>query len=566
MEARTPDSWLARNWGHCAAVLVAIASYLTALGGEPIWDDTIVFERFLPAFRSFADVFLPPEGTGELGQVYYRPFITASYLLDNWLYGTDSFVGHHLTTLAFHVLSVLGTAWIARAMSGNEPAARWAAIAAALCFAVHPVHVESVAQISGRSDTSATAFLLGSLLLLMHGRDRPQLRWPWPLAAGAFLAALFCKEVSIAGALLGALLLWLPRRTPTAVWWRFAWSYGIAFAIYLALRAGAKLGRAPFAEQSAATAVGNLLRAVGYDAKFLLLPMDQAAFVPIAMTPPIWFGTICVLATLVAGVFAWRGRESRPILTLAWCWLSITAAPSLALVFVKASEQLVAERYLYLPSVAVSLAFGWLVAVLARRTGKVRVIAVVVAILTAAGAVTTALRARIYRDEEAFWADTVARAPGAALPLHEFGLARRKAGRLDEAMALLQQALELYDDDEGRSLAQNTIGTICLERREWSEAERWFEQASATRPNYETAWFNLAMVYGMRAETRRGPQNSPDLGDIERCVAALTKAVRIRSNYDKARFQLARNSLVLSKVYLVHRRLDDARRLREEAK
>ncbi|MCR9246697.1 MAG: hypothetical protein NXI31_16815 [bacterium] len=528
-------SWIKANLGYLVAALVGFLVCMPAVAGLPIWDDEIVLERFLPSFRSVGDAFFPPADVGELGEKYYRPFVTLSYMLDDALFGRDSFVGHHLQSFGYHALACfwlgqLVTRLLRAGGSGGLLAQRsgWAA---AVLFAVHPVHVESVAQITGRCDPMAAAFALAALLFVLRGRDLPDRWWPWLAAGAAFLAGLFSKEVAGVVLLPAAGMLWLLRASRQA-WLRFGVTFGVTALIYFVLRAQAGLAGAGLREQAFGEAVTGVLRALAFDLQMLLLPIGQAAFVPFETTPGVAFGALALLALVGLGWLAWRGRHAHPLHAVGYCWFLATLAPVLALVVVQASEQLVAERFLYVPSVALAMSVGWGVAVLAERfTARVVWLAFLV-VVTAAGA-ATAWRSAVYSDPLTFWRDTVAKAPGVALPTYQLGMTLRKRGELEEAMPLLVQALERYEDAEGRGLAHNTIATIHLERREWAAAERHLQQAVRERPGYAVAWFNLAGVYSMRA-------GRPDLADSRAAVDALERAVALRPGYDKARVQMAR--------------------------
>lgn len=563
MAAPSTETWFARNWGYIVAVALAIGSYLPAIDGGPIWDDSIVYERYLPNFQSLWDCLLPPTGIGELGELYYRPIVTASYLLDQKWYGGESHVGHHLTVIAFHALTVLFTGLLTRRLLPAGRAGNWGAFAAAMTFAVHPIHVDSVAQISGRCDPLAGAFLLGSMLLLLRGRERPESTGAWVMASMALLLALFSKEVAVAGAGLGALLLWLPRPAPALAWRRFGIGFGAALALYLLLRLAADLGSAALLDLSFGEAATRLIRGIGYDVQMSLLPWRQAAFVPLELLPPLWLGGVATAALLLAGWFTFRGRAEHPAPFVAWCWFGVTLAPALALLVVKASEQPVAERYLYVPSIGVSIAIGWLVAALAAKARARVVTASVVAVVVIAGAIVTSLRATIYRDAMTFWTDAVAKAPAAALPQYQLGLTLRRANKLDEAMAYLKTAHARYDDAEGRSLAENVIGTIHLDRQEWLQAEQWLLQATTTRPDNATAWFNLGGCYAMLCESKRMPPfGLHDLNDLERSVKALETAIAMRPNYQKAIQSLVGVLERLERAYRKQGKPDDAARIR----
>ena len=94
-------------WAWIVPVLLSAAVYVPALDGEFVWDDTIVRDRQMVAFRSVHDVFFPPKGIPEWAKSYYRPAIVGSYLLDQALFGRDSARGAHATVLVYNVIVTL---------------------------------------------------------------------------------------------------------------------------------------------------------------------------------------------------------------------------------------------------------------------------------------------------------------------------------------------------------------------------------------------------------------------------------------------------------------------------
>ncbi|MFQ5768134.1 MAG: hypothetical protein ACE5ID_09155, partial [Acidobacteriota bacterium] len=198
--------------------------YMASLHGGFVYDDHILVEAAGSTPSAWEDFLhgglwrdLPAAG-------YYRPVLTLSFALDRFLGGGRPFV-FHLTNLVLHLLLVL-TGW---RLLERYPPTRRLALAASVLFAVHPLHVEAVAWISGRGDLLAP--LLG--LLAWHaylkggwsgGRLAPPSRL-WLMAAGLlFLLALLSKESAVALpglVLLPLLAVWPGRekgKSPSQIW------------------------------------------------------------------------------------------------------------------------------------------------------------------------------------------------------------------------------------------------------------------------------------------------------------------------------------------------------------
>ncbi len=172
--------------------LCALVAYLGALGNRFALDDLpIVLWNSLFAkpgawWRAFASSYWPPE----LGGGMYRPFTVSTYALD-WKVGWVPWF--HAVNLLWHAGASVAVAAVARRWAGDT-----AALAAGLIFAVHPVHVEAVANIAGRAELMAALFAVLAVYAAL-GRDHI---W-WSALAGAL--ALLCKEN---GAVVPGLIAW----------------------------------------------------------------------------------------------------------------------------------------------------------------------------------------------------------------------------------------------------------------------------------------------------------------------------------------------------------------------
>ncbi len=91
-------------WSWLIPFGVAVVLYLPTLGAGLDWDDEIVQKRQLVAFQSVHDVFFPPAGIQEWAKAYYRPLVLVTYLMDRSLYGSERFLGHHLSNVLIHAV------------------------------------------------------------------------------------------------------------------------------------------------------------------------------------------------------------------------------------------------------------------------------------------------------------------------------------------------------------------------------------------------------------------------------------------------------------------------------
>jgi hypothetical protein len=405
-EQREP---LDRRSAALLVLVAATAAYLPALGNGFVWDDPLILENQLPAFRTWADVLVPPRNLPHSGSFYYRPLVFSSYLFDRWA-GGGSPIAFHATPIILHALASGLLLLLLWHLLGRRT---WLApTLGAAMFAIHPVHVEAVAWMAGRGDLLATIAVIGALLA--WGRWWEEGRTLWlVVGSAALLLGLVSKEVAAAGVVLAAALPWVWPAPPSARR-RAAWplwsAIGAAVLLFALLR-GTAFSLTPGATRapSPSSVTVELVSALGFYVAALLFPLQPGVVLSAVPTGGGAFalgivGTIVFLGGLTVAL--WR-RAFLP----AWglLWIAVALAPALLLVVRYISETPLAERYLYLPSAGAAVVIGWAASKLPARWRPSATIAAAV-ILLAIGFVT-ASRSLVWRDEISFWSNAVALAP-----------------------------------------------------------------------------------------------------------------------------------------------------------
>jgi tetratricopeptide (TPR) repeat protein len=345
---------------------------------------------------------------------------------------------------------------------------------AALLFAVHPIHVEPVAWVTGVFDVACGLFVI--LALLAATSERPS---RWFLAAPLFGIALLWKEPAMAFLPAVAVLLMargdLVRRRRPAIGLLAALA-GVA-AGYLALRLNALGSLTGTARNSIqAGPVVTMLTDVALIEEYagkLLVPMGLSPVHDLALvTTPLdtRFAVGAVLA-LALGWGAWAARRS-PELMVGLALLVLPLLPALYLPALK--DSLFAERYLYLPSAGGAILVG---AGLRRWEGPLIRIAALAAI--AVLAVATVVRDRAWHDELTLWADAASKAPRSPVAHESLGYALVAAGRFEEAIPALRRALEL---DPRRLDARTNLAVALASAGRLGEAQAQAEQVLREHP------------------------------------------------------------------------------------
>jgi hypothetical protein len=380
---------------YLAVGLCAVVVYLGALWNRFALDDLpIIVTNPLVAhpsgiWRTFAAPYWPPE----LGARLYRPLVIATYAFDRLV---DGAVWFHAVNLLWHAAVAVAVAALARRWTDDTGAG---ALVAGLLFAVHPVHVEAVANVVGRAELMAGLF---TALAVYAALARERVGW----SAAAWALGLLCKEnAAVAPALIA--LGWLvglarPDRRQVA---QFATTWVLVGGAYTAVYAAIGHGFvryetvAPmFVGQPPITVRLTAVAAWADVARLLVFPLtlrvdyspDERTVVTSPLDPRFVAGMLCALLWGALLVLAWK--RGRRLEAFGLGWIGIALLPVANLIY--PAGFYVAERTLYLPSAGLVLAAAATLARLPRQ--GLRLVAAVLVLL---GGIRTFLRVPVWRDD-----------------------------------------------------------------------------------------------------------------------------------------------------------------------
>lgn len=438
---------------------------------------------------------------------YWHPMTWWSHLLDVSLFGAN-IGGYHLTSLAFHAANTLLVFVLFRSMTGAV--GRSAFLAAV--FAVHPLHVESVAWIAERKDVLSTVFWALAAAAYVRYVRRPSWRRYLPVVLLFGLALMAKPMVVTLPAVLLLLDIWpLQRvRLDAADWpaWRRALADKVpllvlgllttAATIAVQHRVGAMAGLDALSWQFR---LSNAIVSYGEYLWKTVWPAGLAAFYPFREYPLVLVIAVAVgLAAATAFVVAQRRR--RPYLLVGWLWYGLTLAPVIGLL--QAGEQRLADRFLYVPMLGLLIIVAWGVPDLLDRTrtatGRVTaprrypmlLPAAAVAIVIAC-AVTAHAQVAHWRNSLTLWEHAVRVTPDSYLAFENLGQALRERGRYDEAIASYRQALALSPPRSPgyQAVIHNSLGLVLTRAGRNAEARASFEAATRLDPRFAEARSNL---------------------------------------------------------------------------
>jgi tetratricopeptide (TPR) repeat protein len=517
-----------------SAIVFAISAavYANTLWNGFVYDDIqqIVENPWVRSASYLPDIFLKDVWGFAYDVVawnYYRPLMHVSYMASYFLFGLKPW-GFHLVSVLVHAsVSVLVLMIVARAVRGarrSDLAPGWPTLAGAALFAVHPIHTEAVAWLAGIPDLAVTFFCL--LAFLLHLRaDEVERPWRFRIASVAcFAVALLWKETALVLPVLVAAHDVLVRgrrirdRLPS-------WAvYAFPCLLYFALRAHVLGGVAPFLrhpELGVGGYVANVFPLLGQYLAKLAIPAGLNAFhvlhpISSLLAPR---GLVSLLATAGLAACAIAAfRTSRPALMgLAW-----TVVPLLPVLYIPAlGENTFAERYLYLPSVGLSILVALVLGRAAREPKLGRVAAAATAVLLAVFAVGTVRRNAVWRDDLALWTDTIRKSPDAAVAHNHLGVALEEAGRVEEALEHFRAATRLDSRSFG---AWSNLGMVLAKQGRPDEAVGHFRTALAIRP-----------VPGIHVNLGDALE---ELGRLDEAIAEYETAVRLAPRMAEARVRL----------------------------
>jgi len=523
----------------------------------------------------------------------WHPLTWLSHQTDYALFGRRAW-GHHLTALLLHAANVLLLFLVLSSMTGSM----WRSAFVAALFALHPLHVESVAWVAERKDVLSAFFWMLTMLAYASYIRAPRVV-PYLLMVAAFTLGLMAKPMLVTLPLVLLFLdLWPlsgsrgagPRhptpntqhpfleKTPL-----FALAFASCVVTYVVQQTG---GAVRTAEQyPILVRVGNaIVSYVAYIGK-MLWPARLSIFYPHPGALPAWLVISCAVLLAGATYGAVRAARTRPYLTVGWLWYVVTLIPVIGLVQV--GRQAMADRYTYVPLIGLFIIVAWGVPDLfARVIGSVRVRNVA---LAAAGAVVVIACAKATWVEVGYWRDPVTifehalRSTRGHYAVHylladalsdtgkpdeavshleqaikanpEFapayvnlGMIRLQQGRPDQAIDYYEHALRI---DPKLGPAHNDLGFVLLQQGRTSEAVSHFQRAIELDPRSAQARYNLGVA-------------CDKLGNLPEAASHYEEAARLDPDFPDAHFSLATALTRQQRLSEAARELEEALRLKPD--
>lgn len=505
-----------------AVALVAVVVYLNSLGNGFAYDDEsiIKYREAVHSLRNVWELVRIEYWPTLLESGLYRPLTLLTFAVE-WTLWNGSPFGFHLTNVVLHAAV---TALVALFLLRLFP--WWAALAGGLVFAVHPIHTEAVANVVGRSELLTALFALAASVVYMQAVREGGIS----LAKTVFIAALYAagslsKEAAVV--IPGLLLV---TDLPLIRGWRkedlgrqvrlrlpLFLSLTAVLAAVLAVR-WAVLGapvqsvvdRVFALDDSFTTRLFTMARVWPRYFELLFFPLELSAdyspavILPVDRLTPT--GAVGFLLLGSTAALAAASLRRAPEFTMAIGWAAVALLPVSNLLIT--AEIVLAERTLYLPSIAVSIVAAMALARIGAR-GR-RWVAVALILWIVGFSVGTVRRNPVWYSTETVFDDIRRKHPESSRMLWILGHRFRNAGYWEEAKKWFERSLEIWP----YHAPYQADYAVMLERQnELEEADRRASLAVELEPGYRH-FHRLRALIRMRE------------GDMEAVLEAVDEGLR----------------------------------------
>lgn len=500
-------------WLYAGLLAVALVAYYPAWHGGLLWDDDAHLTR--PDLQALGGLWRIWFEVGATQQYY--PMAHSAFWAMHALWG-DHTLGYHLVNIWLHATSAWLLAVVLRRLAVPG------AMLAALLFAVHPVHVESVAWMTELKNTLSGMWYLAAALAYLRF-DQARRPRQYALALTFFALALLTKTVTAT----------LPAALLVVFWWhrgRVRWRQDVVPLLPF-FAAGTAAGlvttiveRTQIGAEGAAFSLSFLERVVIAGRAFwfylakLLWPADLIFVYPRwapEVSPALLVYPAAVLA-LAAAFWSIRRRTRAPL--AAMLFFGGTLFPALGFVNVYPFiYSFVADHFQYLASIGViTLVAAGLATVLARWSFGVAGLAAAALVLALPLTGLTLLQSRQYVDAETLYRKTLARNPSAWLAHINLGWVYLREQRLEDALVETRAALRLKPD---LRQAHNNLGSVMLGLGRPVEAVAAYREALRLKPDEAEVRRNLALALQHAGDAR------VDRGDVAGALNAYTESLQL---------------------------------------
>ncbi len=458
----------------------------------------------------------------------WHPVTWLSLMLDCQLFGKNP-GWMHLINLLLHLVNTLLLFVLLRKMTSSL----WPSAFVAAAFALHPMHVESLAWIAERKDVLSTLFWMLTLLAYVSFVKRPTIL-RYLMTITIFAVGLMTKPMLVTLPFVLLLLDYWPLNrfcsSPASVpdirriLYRiiiekipfFALAAVSSVITFLVQQSGGAVTY--FSALPLRSRVANAFLSYAKYIGRLFLPRDLAVFYPfdVSVIQPSQV-VLCALLMVVVSVLAVRFRRKQKYLFVGWFWFVGTLFPVIGLVQV--GQQSLADRYTYIPYIGLFIIIAWGLPELFSKWPQ-REIALglsMVIVLTTLG-ICSHRQASFWKNGFTLFSHAVSVTRNNYIALDNLGTAYSNIGRYQDAVESYKQAIKI---SPGYADAYYNLGVASGQLGRYQDAIEAYKQAIKLNPDYVKAYINLGVDYSR-------------LSLYQDAIEAYKQAMRIKPDYPDA--------------------------------
>jgi tetratricopeptide (TPR) repeat protein len=462
---------------------------------------------------------------------YWHPLMWWSHMLDCQLFGMNA-GPHHVVNLAFHLANTLLVFGLFRRMTGRV----WRSATVAALFALHPLHVESVAWLAERKDLLSTFFWLLSVYAYARYVEMSKVQSPGSKVAygcslSFFLLGLLSKPMVVTLPFVLLLLDYWPLRRisyfgfrisdfknggkrDTSAWMvREKWPFfGLTVLFCFTTWYSVKLGNKFPSMMVASPGVRLANIPVAY-ARYLwktIYPRNLAVLYPMPQELSWWQVAGATIILLVISWVVVRARSAR-YLVFGWLMFLGTLVPTIGVVQVGA--QALADRYMYLPAIGLFAAAVWVVADYSNRWPYRKLILSGAAMMAlTACAWLSSVQVQYWRNDISLWNHCLAAGYESVIAHHDLGRVYLDAGEPAKGLEEYQAALKMDPDGAYGNLG---VGAAMIAADRPRDATNYIAKALRANPGDAAAHGDMGVAL-------------MNLGDLDGAISEISEAIRLK--------------------------------------
>jgi hypothetical protein len=451
---------------------------------------------------------------------FWHPLTWLSLMFDFQLYGLNA-GGYHLTNLILHILSTLLLFWLFNRMTGMI----WRSAFVAALFALHPLHVESVAWIAERKDVLSAFFFMLTLCLYVYYTEKPDIK-KYLLVLFCFTCGLMSKSIVVTLPVILILLDYWPlkrfeSKKENIVLWQLKEKipFFVLSAVFSIVTFYAQYpDKSGFVRDfpfSLSSRIANAFVSFVTYLEKIFWPHDLIFFYPFSDQLAVWQVWGAALLIIVISIFVVAMVKRSPYLLVGWLWYAVTLAPVIGIIHVGKGKHAMADRYTYLPLIGIGVMLAWGIPLLLRREDIRKKVLLpagifVLAILT----ILTWHQCSYWKNSVELFSHTLHITPDYTDGYYNRGLAYGKVGQYQLAINDYNQTISL---DASYIQAYNNRGITYGELGQYQLAIEDFNKVIDLSPNHIKAFYNRGLAYFLQGNKERGCHDAQKACELGNC-------------------------------------------------